>query len=398
MKPTLPFLKEPMAELLEAWSNVNSGSDNISGLARMLELIKKECAVLKAETKIIPIAPRKKIDSAGQVIDIPNGEVLFLKKHPNAPIQIFLGGHYDTVYGEQHYFQKAERLENGDLLRGPGTADMKGGLIIMLKALEALEKSSVAGKIGWEVLINPDEEVGSMSSEHLFRDCAKRAQLGLLFEPSFSDGSLVSARKGSANFSVIARGKAAHAGRDFHEGRSAIAAMGRFIHDADDLNSSGNGVTINFGHIEGGGPVNIVPDLAICRINMRGDKEEALEKATKELHRLVKLENETEGLNLTIVDQSARAPKPFDEKTKLLFESLKESAAEIGMNIKWQPSGGVCDGNILAAEGVPTIDTLGVIGGNIHTSEEYANLDSLPHRAQLTAYFLTKIAKGEIHV
>jgi len=397
MEPTLQFLKEPMAELLEAWSNVNSGSDNIKGLARMLGLIKSAFGVLNAKAEVIPIAPRKKIDSQGQIIEIPNGDVLFLKKHPNASIQIFLGGHYDTVYSENHPFQKAERLKNGDILRGPGAADMKGGLIIMLKALEALENSPYAGKVGWEVLINSDEEVGSMNSEHLFRDCAKRAQIGLLFEPSFSDGSLVSERKGSANFTVIAKGKAAHAGRDFHQGRSAIAAIGRFIHDADELNFSGKSVTINFGHIEGGGPVNIVPDLAICRINVRGEKQEALDEATLELHRIVKLENETEGLNLTIVDQSARSPKPFDEKTKHLFESIKTTAAEIGMNIKWQPSGGVCDGNILAAEGVPTIDTLGAIGGNIHTGEEYVNLDSLPHRAQLTAYFLMKLAKGEIH-
>ena len=395
MKAT--FLKEPMAALLETWSNVNSGSNNLAGLEKMLRLIVEETRVLNAETKIIKIPPRQHVNSAGEFIEIPNGDVLFLKKHPNAPIQIFLGGHYDTVYDKSHHFQKAERLENGDLLRGPGTADMKGGLIIMIKTLEALEKSKFAGKIGWEVFINSDEEVGSVSSEPLFRDCAKRAQIGLLFEPSFSDGSLVSARKGSANFSVIARGKAAHAGRDFHQGRSAIAALGRFIHDADELNT-GNGVTINFGHIEGGGPINIVPDLAICRINMRGDKQTALDETTQQLHRLIELENEKEGLNLTIVDQSTRAPKPFDAKTKLLFESLKATAAEIGMAIKWQPSGGVCDGNILAAEGVPTIDTLGAIGGNIHTSEEYVVLDSLPHRAQLASYFLEKLATGTIHV
>lgn len=395
MKAT--FLKEPMAALLETWSNVNSGSNNLTGLKKMLGLILEETKVLGADTKVIKIPPRQHVNSAGEVVEIPNGDVLFLKKHPEATIQIFLGGHYDTVYDQNHPFQKAERLENGDLLRGPGTADMKGGLIIMLKTLEALEKSEYAGKIGWEVLINSDEEVGSVGSEPLFRDCATRAQIGLIFEPSFSDGSLVSARKGSANFSVIARGKAAHAGRDFSQGRSAIAALGRFIHDADELNT-GNGVTINFGHIEGGGPINIVPDLAICRINMRGDKQITLDETTHHLHRLIELENEKEGLNLTIVDQSVRSPKPFDAKTKNLFESLKATAAEIGMNIKWQPSGGVCDGNILAAEGVPTVDTLGAIGGNIHTSEEYVALDSLPHRAHLVSYFLEKLATGNIHV
>lgn len=390
------FLKEPMAATLEAWSNVNSGSNHLAGLDKMLDLILQESKSLKAETKVITIPPRQKIDSEGQLVEIPSGKVLFLKKHPQAPIQIFLGGHYDTVYEPDHPFQKAERLENGDLLRGPGTADMKAGLIIMLKSLEALEKSPFAGKIGWEVLINSDEEVGSVSSEPLFRECAQRAQIGLIFEPSFSDGSLVSARKGSSNLSIIARGRAAHAGRDFHAGRSAIAAMGRFIHDADELNH--NGVTINFGHIEGGGPVNIVPDLAICRINIRGEQQTHLQDTTRELERLVALENEKEGLNLTIVHQGCRPPKPFDDKTKQLFENLKTAASEIGMNIKWQPSGGVCDGNILAAEGVPTIDTLGAIGGNIHTSEEYVNLDSLPQRAQLTAYFLTKLASGDIHV
>lgn len=226
-----------------------------------------------------------------------------------------------------------------------------------------------------------------MGSRDLIAQHAKGHDVGLVFEPSFPDGSIVSARKGSANFTIIARGKAAHAGRDFHLGDNAITKIARFAIEAEALTDDSKEITVNIGHIEGGGPVNIVPDLAVCRLNvrMREDKDLKMVKG--------KLKELAEKYAVELTQDSERPPKPFDEKTQQLFAAFKECAAEFGMELKWSPSGGVCDGNTLAGAGLPTIDTLGMVGGGIHTPKEYAELGSLKERAKLLALFLMHFAK-----
>ena len=159
----------------------------------------------------------------------------------------------DTVYAVDHPFQKSVRIDD-KILRGPGATDAKGGIVVMLVVLQAFERSPWAEKVGWEVLINPDEEIGSPGSAPLLIQAAKRNHLGLVFEPSLPDGNLVGARKGSGNFTVIARGKAAHAGRDPQLGRNAIDALARFIVALASLDDSGDATTTNVGSHPGGRP------------------------------------------------------------------------------------------------------------------------------------------------
>lgn len=389
--------QERMTSLLENWANINSWSDNLDGLAKMLTALEAAFAPLEGSVQSIPLPPRIKIDSQGQAINVPNGHALRITKRPTAPIRVFLGGHMDTVYGLNTSFQTATRLDN-NTLRGPGVADMKGGLVILLNALEAFEKSPFSSELGWEVLINPDEEIGSSGSEHLFIEAAKRNHIGLLFEPAFPDGSIVTSRKGSANFTLVAKGRAAHAGRDFHAGRNAISAVVRFIASAEALNNPEKGTTINIGYIEGGGPVNIVPDLAICRFNVRMVDPDELPFLREKLHQAVAVSHEFEGISLVLYETVARIPKPFDQKNMYLFSQLQACGKELGCGFEGRSSGGVCDGNILSAAGLPTIDTLGVIGGNIHTIDEYALLDSLTERTSLVTYFLMRLANGEIDI
>lgn len=387
--------QQSMVALLEKWAHINSGSENLVGLARMHDALQSAFKPLGCAAQSIPLPPRQHIDAKGEPYTTPLGKALYLKKHPDAPIQVLLGGHMDTVFSPESPFQTTTHLD-ADTLRGPGTADMKGGLVIMLKALEALERSPYAGKVGWEVLINPDEEIGSTGSYSLFVAAAKQTQLGLLFEPAFSDGALVDARKGSAYFAVVARGRAAHAGRDFYQGRNAISALVRFLTEAEKLNDRQREVTINVGHISGGGPVNIVPDLAICRLNVRMVNVADLEHIRTALHQLIKKEDSHDGIQLSLTEYASRSPKPFDAKNRALFDALSITAKKLGLELTHRPSGGVCDGNILSEEGLPTIDTLGAIGGNIHTDQEFIKLGSLVERARLVAYFLMQLAAGEV--
>lgn len=397
--PSLDWIssqQQEMLPLLMSWSAINSSSDNLSGLAHMLEALETRFSLLQGKMEKISLSPRTAISQSGDLITLPHGQALRITKRSQAPIQILLAGHMDTVYSLLHPFQSVSIL-NDHTLQGPGVADMKGGLLIMLTALEALEKHPQAQNVGWEVIINPDEEVGSIGSEHLFVEAAKRNHLGLIFEPSFADGAMVSSRKGSVNFSVVAKGKAAHAGRDFENGRNAIVAIANFITKANQLNNKDRGISINPGYIAGGGPVNIVPDLAICRCNARAIHPSDFAHMQKELRALVD-ESPIEDVQLLFHHEQARRPKVFDEKCRRLFEMINLIAKEQGYSLSYRSSGGVCDGNILAAEGLPVIDTLGAIGGEIHTSNEYILIDSLIKRSRLVGGFLIRLATGELKI
>lgn len=386
--------QDSMVSLLEEWVNINSYSRNLQGLAKMAAAIKREATHLSGDLQEIPLKPAKIVDSKGNVTSVPLGNALLIKKNPLAKTQVVLAGHYDTVYPADSPFQKATFLD-ANTLNGPGAADMKGGLIIMLKALKILEKSAFAGQLGFEVIINPDEEIGSPGSEFLFKKAAMGKTAGLIFEPTFSDGALVSSRKGSANFTLIAKGKSAHAGRDFEKGQSAIAAMAHFIHEADLLNDFEKGVTLNFGSIQGGGPVNIVPDFCLCQINVRVLTMKDLNDVKSKFDDLIKKIHAKDKINMVLHEIGKRAPKPLDKKTTHLFDLLKKVGAKLKTPFKFRQSGGVCDGNILSEAGVPTIDTLGVTGGNLHTHEEYALLDTLKAKVKLTLSLIVELMKSQ---
>ncbi len=381
---------EAMISLVEKWANINSNSDNLTGLATMLSTLKEDFNFLQGDSSVISLGPRYIIGKQSQGIKKPVGQVLSIRKRPKAPVQIFLGGHMDTVYSVSSPFQQTSRL-NQNTLRGPGVTDMKGGLAIMLKSLETLERSPYASRVGWEIFINSDEEIGSPSSCHLLQQAAKKYHIGLIFEPSFADGSFVSGRKGSATYTIVARGKAAHAGRDFSAGRNAIDAIAYIIRELEELDRHQD-TTINVGYIEGGGPVNIVPDLAICRLNIRAVSIEEMEVTQARMNQVIDQCRQRDGIQVEIIEEYSRPPKPFDVKTQALFQQYQSCAEQLGIPFHTRESGGVCDGNILSAAGLPTLDSVGAVGGGIHTEEEYLFLPSLVERTQLAAFFLLMLA------
>src|SRR5438045_4705341 len=184
-----------------------------------------------------------------------------------APVQLLLTGHMDTVFAADHAFQETRWLEDA-VLNGPGVADMKGGIAVMLAALKAVERSPRADRIGYEVVINSDEEVGSPASAALLAQAARGKRAALTYEPAaLPDGTLAGARPGSGNFTLIVRGRSAHAGRNPEDGRNALVAAADLALRLDQLKR--DGLTVNPARIEGGSPGNVVPDLAILRVNLR---------------------------------------------------------------------------------------------------------------------------------
>ncbi len=387
-----------MLERLLAWSAINSGSEHLEGLTRMHDALEQAFAGLAPDTlESLALAPQTVIDARGELRQRPLGRALRLRKRMDAPLRVLLVGHYDTVFGAEHPFQMPRMLD-GNTVNGPGAADLKGGLVVMLEALRALEASPWAERLGWEVLLNPDEEIGSPGSAPLLAESAARNHLGLVYEPALADGTLAGSRKGSGNFSVVVRGRAAHAGRDHALGRNAVVAAARFIGAIAELSGGLPGVTVNPARLEGGGPVNIVPDLAVVRFNVRVASFEEQHWVEAMLADIVAAANREEGFSVALHGGFGRPPKVLDALNTALFELVADCGRSLGLEIRWKPSGGCCDGNNLAAEGLPNVDTLGVRGGEIHSEREFMRVDSLAERARLSALLLMRLAAGEIPV
>lgn len=394
----LAFLSGKRAEMVErlrAWCAINSGSLNLDGLAVLRAEIASAFAQLGAEVETIEAAPQSVATSDGKIVERRLGDCLRIVKRPQAPVRVLLAGHMDTVFPVDHTFQNI-RMIDADTMNAPGGADMKGGILVMLYALLAVERSRFADRIGYEVILNADEEIGSPGSAAILHEAGKRAQFAMVFEPAMPDGSLAGARKGSGNFSAIFSGRAAHAGRDHAAGRNAIVEAAAFACAVDALSGKRAGLTVNVAKIDGGGPNNVVPDNAVVRFNARVEKADDADWFMEEARRLIAATNAREGYGAHLHGSFARPPKPMTPQLEAFFRALKDCGVELGLDIGWKATGGVCDGNNIAAAGIPVIDTLGARGGDIHSSNEFVKLDSLEERARLSALLLLRVAAGDI--
>ena len=380
---------------LKSWSAINSGTGNIDGLDRMREAILDAFAELDATTAIIDLSDCEAVAADGSIAPVRYGKLLHFSRRPQAPVRVLLCIHYDTVFAIDSPFQ-TPRLIDENTLNGPGVADAKGGILPILNALSALERSPFASGIGWDVILNPDEETGSIGSAPFLAEHARAADFGMLYEPALEDGTLAGARKGSGNFFVRIKGRAAHAGREFHAGRSAMVAASDCVMRLDRLNGKVGEATFNIGKIDGGGPVNVVPESAVVRFNVRVSNHDERHQAENEIADVIAAINQRDGITAELHGQFGRAPKPMAGRTKALFEWVRELGHDLDLDIAWKPTGGCCDGNNLAEAGLPNIDTLGVRGGLIHSDQEFVKLDSLIERAKLSALILMKAGSGDL--
>lgn len=383
-----------MLALVEAWCAINSGTGNLPGLAQMAEKAAEAFSALPGEIVFKSADPVETVATDGTLQVAEYGKHIVLSVRPDAERRLLLTGHMDTVFPADHPFQHCRWLD-GETINGPGVADMKGGIAVMLAALKAFEASPAARRIGYDVLLNSDEEAGSPSSAALIAELARGKHAALTYEPSaLPDGTLAGKRAGSGNYSVIAIGRSAHAGRNPQDGRNAVLAAAELALELKRLETPG--LSVNPSRIDGGSAVNVVPDRAVLRFNIRPHCLAEAEAFRVALERLVARIAADHEVTLQVHGGISRPPKPLDPQAERLFHLVRTCGAALGQEIRWQASGGVCDGNNIAACGVPVVDTLGVRGGAIHSPDEYLIVPSLGERAALSALVLHRLAEGAL--
>ena len=382
----LPERTPELGALLIQWAEINSGSGHLAGLDRMR-------GALRVAFATIPGVTLEELPCPG------TAAALRVSIRPHAKTRLLLNGHFDTVYEADDAFQKCQWLEAGKL-NGPGVADMKGGLMVMLAALQAFEQTPHAANIGWDVLLTPDEETGSHGSRQHFLDAPKRAQFAFIFEPARPNGDIVHSRKGTGGIVATCHGRAAHAAKVPNDGRNAILALGDFLLGVSKIPTEIPSVLTNVANIRGGGPAtNVVPDFAESEIDFRVTKVSDREPLLARLHALAGEINRRDGLKLELKIRFNRPPKeclPAEEK---LFPEWQRAAKDAGLVApNWVHTGGASDGNFLTAAGMPNLDGLGPIGDQLHSNREFVLVPTIAQRAQVVALVLHRIASGEIQL
>lgn len=379
-----------LSALLETWCAINSGSGHAAGLDRMRAALRLAFAQRFAAAQIA------ELPTEAPAHNPPGSRALSVRLRPDAPIQILLSGHYDTVYERDDPFQSCRWLD-ADTLNGPGVADMNGGLVTLLATLEAFEATPHAARLGWEALITPDEETGSHGSAPLFAAAARRHHFALVFEPARPSGDAVHSRKGTGNLVLTCHGRAAHAAKIPNDGRNAIVALAEYLVAVAQIPAAMPGVLVNIGNIRGGGAAtNVVPDFAESVVDVRVTRMADREPLLARFAALAAPINARDGLRLEIGGGFNRPPKECLPQEEAVFAAWQRAAADLGgPKFSWIHAGGGSDGNLLTAAGLPNLDGIGPVGDHLHSARETCQVNTLAPRAQIAALFLHRVASGE---
>ena len=310
----------------------------------------------------------------------------------DAARRVLLVGHYDTVFTARHPGPPVVRT-SPDVLTGPGVADMKGGILVLMAALAGLEASPAAPALGWEVLLTPDEELGAPRSLGALLAAARLADVALVFEPAADDGDVVVARRGREVLTVDVAGRAAHAGRDPWNGRSAVAALAeltllRRAHERARPRGVGErGAGERWERRERG-----ARERARAEIDVRADSAADLDAVRESLASAALRVGAEWGVVAEVDRVLGCPPMARTPGAEGLARAYAAGAASLGMRVAAVAVGGVSDANHLAATGIPVLDGLGVVGGGLHGPDEWASLTSIPERAAAAALLLHDLA------
>jgi glutamate carboxypeptidase len=298
--------------------------------------------------------------------------------------QLLVLGHYDTVYASGTLGRMPFRVVGGKAY-GPGTFDMKAGIVQALFALQALQQAGIQLRKRLVFLWTSDEEIGSESSRKFFESEARRSDAVFVLEPSFGPrGLLKTARKGVGEAELIVHGRASHAGLAPQEGVNAIHELARQLARIEEWNDLRRGVTINAGTIEGGTRTNVIPERARAVLDLRALRVSDMRNLERRLHALRPFQR---GARVEITGGFDRPPLERKMSAEL-FSRAKSLAKQMNLSLGECTAGGGSDGNFTGALGIPTLDGLGAVGDGAHSSREHILINTMPARAALLAALL----------
>jgi glutamate carboxypeptidase len=365
------FLKEfPMRTFLQKLVEIESPSHDKAAVDRVGAVVADECRKLGADVEIIP--------------NQQTGDLVLARFHPstsNPQRPILILCHMDTVF-PIGTLQKFPYREADGKIHGPGTLDMKSGIVI---ALTALANGAADSRPVW-ALFTSDEEIGSQTSRIHIERLARQSEVVFVLEGALLDGSLKTWRKGVGEFHVTVKGRAAHSGGDHKAGRNAIEEMAHQVLAIQKLTDYEKQTTLNVGVIHGGTVSNVVPDEASIEVDVRVMLPGEWERIEAEMQ---KLKPVLDGTSLEIVGELNRPPMPYGEGNQAAFKKASQIAKDkLGIELKAGGTGGASDGNFVAPLGIPVLDGMGAIGEGYHSDREYIFADSLEDRAKLLSALL----------
>ncbi len=309
-------------------------------------------------------------------------------------MRLLLIGHVDTVYTQGAAAIQPFHIRDG-IASGPGVIDMKSGVLMGIYALQALVETGFEEYGELIVVFNNDEEVGSTDSAPLLREVAQQVDAALVLEPSRSIESVTRARKGADKYVMDVLGVPAHSGAEPNRGRSAVIELAHKMIAVHNLNSMFPGVTFNVTRISSSEQLNVVPDAARCHISVRAFNEHGLDMAAKALEQIAagcSIPGTQTGLTRT----RGRIPYEATPQNMRLVEIAQEEARGLGFELVAESKGGVSDANLLMEMGIPTLDSLGPVGGGMHDlKREYLSVDSIPVRGALLAGLIHRLCLAE---
>ena len=367
----LSFETAAMMASLRRWVECESPSYDAAAVGRMARLAADEISGLGGVVEILPGSQgfgdcvRARFARAGA----PEGGILLM-------------GHLDTVHPLGTLDEMPWR-EEGGLCHGPGILDMKGGIIIALAALAALQRADLTPPLPITILLNSDEEVGSPSTRSLVEAEAARHRFVLIPEPARRHGGVVVGRHAVARYKLVTRGRPAHAGLRLNEGRSAIQEMAHQIIAIDRLSEPD--CTFSTGVVRGGQWVNCVARECEAELLSVSTSETALARGRRILE---DLRPTASGTEIELVPGAVRPFWHASPSDRALHETARRLAQELGFDLPGEVSGGGSDGNFTGAMGIPTLDGLGPRGDFLHTRDEYIVVESLAERGRLLAGLL----------
>ncbi|GCE10146.1 M20 family metallopeptidase [Tengunoibacter tsumagoiensis] len=379
----LPLFQSYQDELLQRLAllvNIDSGTGQVEGINQVMAHLQQWLTELDF---IVTLHPNDEF-----------GANLVARRQGKGTRKILLVGHVDTVYAAGAVQAQPFAIQDG-VAHGPGVIDMKSGVVMGLYALRALLESGFDQFGELVVVWNNDEEVGSPGSSALLQQIAHEVDYGLVLEPSGKPTGLTQARKGADKYVLEISGVSAHSGVEPYKGRSAVIELAHKILAIQNLHALFPGVTFNITRLSSSETLNIVPDQASCHISVRAFSLQALEAAGEALNEVAS-SSTLPGTKIKLTCTHGRRPYEPTPAVSHMLELAKIEGEGVGLKLHAEPKGGVSDANNLMAAGLPTLDTLGPVGGGMHNLDiEHLRVASLPVRGALVAGLIHRLCLSE---